>query len=463
MKPTTSVEVTTKDNESITIRLGDMFTLPSELKVINPEQTHHYTALMLLTTAIVRSLGKKAYSAIHFTMIGVDKMAYTIAKTTKDELVLITHKGKEVSISKKHLIESIHYGFGPGSNSIVVKGIRIYMCIAISRLTDIRNANLSKVEPRAMDLALWPGISLIVWAKHHLKIPSEYIPAVEEILHKADMVEYMAKLNAVRNVNIPEPVEKHSISPYTADDIITVASAAHKDFIRGVNDRRGIVNPFIKFINLSANEVSTDTQKTSKLRSYKVVCSTNKISPNVPEIPETDRTLGICLLNDIGINDLEPYKVVCMENRPLWVIVQGQDSHDLRVPYISGPLGRGCIYIKLFGMASLVWVIRKILCTPTVRAHNTRTKVKAQTEVRPNNSFARAMYESAQLNNGEGPMLVDSLEEPEEILYDPERYRAEWPEKLISSPISSGSSWSKAPQEYGYKMEDQSSGEDEEI
>jgi hypothetical protein len=327
MKPITSIKVAIKKGDPITIRLGDLFTTDSELKVINSDITHHYTALMLLTTAITRDLARKSYSRVYFTMIGTDKIAYTIARTTENSIILINPKGKETEIHKKYLIESMRK-FELGETSIVYAGVRLYVCTAISRLADIAKTDIRKMEARAMDLSKWPCFSLVIWAKHHLNIPSSNIPKAKYIEDKIGTINGMLKLSATRNASIPKPVKEILIETNTDPDKVFSL------FMGGVvaDSRFGAIGG-IKFINLRGEEVDAHGQG------------------NLPLI-HVDQ--------GIRLNHLNMYTVVCIEKAPIWIIVPPYDEHDTPITWRLYETDELITYAKKFTKVSVHWLIDRL-------------------------------------------------------------------------------------------------------
>ena len=328
MKPTTSIKVVTKKRGPITIRLGDLFTTDSELRVINSDVTHHYTALMLLTTAISRDLARKSYSKIYFTMIGTDKMAYTIARTTENSIILINPKGKESEIHKKYLIEAMRR-FELGETSIVSGGIRLYVRTAISRLADLAKTDICKMETRAMDLSKWPYFSLIIWAKHHLNIPRSNIPRVESYINdKIGVINDLLKFNATRNAGIPEPVKEILIEINTNPDKVFSL------FMSGiVADNRFGTIAGITFINLHSDEVDAHGQG------------------NLPLIYAE---------RDIRLSHLSMYTVVCIEKAPIWIIVSPRDAYDTPMTWRLYEADELITYAKAFTKIGAHWLIDRL-------------------------------------------------------------------------------------------------------
>lgn len=325
MKPITSIKVAMRKRDPIIMRLGDLFTTDSELKVVNSDTTHHYTALMLLTTAITRDLARKSYSRIYFTMIGTDKMSYTIVKTTEDSIILINPKGKESKIHKKYLIEAMRR-FELGETSIVLEGVRLYVCTAISRLADLAKTDIRKMETRAMDLSKWPCSSLVTWARYHLNIPSPNIPKAKHMDDKIGIINGMLKLSATRNANIPNP---------TKDVLIgTDTDQIYRLFMGGVaNGSRFGAAIGVAFINLRSNE--TDS------------CGIE----NFPTIYAE---------RDVQTSNLSMYTVVCVNNAPVWILVSPHDGHDTSITWSLRETNEVITYARRFTKANVYWLVDKL-------------------------------------------------------------------------------------------------------
>ena len=326
MKPIIAVKVSVKNGNPITIRLGDLFTTDSELRTINSDITHHYTALMLLTTAITRDLARKSYSRVYFTMIGTDRMSYTIARTTENSIIVINPKGKELEIRKKYLIKAMRK-FELGETSIVYEGIRLYICTAISRLADIAKMDIRKMEDRAMDLSKWPCSSLVIWAKHHLNIPSSHIPKAKYIEDKIGTINGLLKLSATRNASIPGPVKDVLIETnINSDKVFSL-------FMSGiVTDSRTGAAGGLPFINLHRREVDAYGQG------------------NLPLI-STDRDIQ-------SLNTY--YMVVCIENSPIWIIVSPYDAYDTSITWRFYGTNELVVYAKRFNRANVNWSIDRL-------------------------------------------------------------------------------------------------------
>jgi hypothetical protein len=328
MKPITSIKVAIKKGDPITIRLGDLFTTDSELKVINSDITHHYTALMLLTTAITRDLARKSYSKVYFTMIGTDKMAYTIARTTGNSIILINPKGKETEIHKKYLIEAMRK-FELGETSIVYAGVRLYVCTAISRLADIAKTDIRKMETRAMDLSKWPCSSLVVWAKHHLNIPGPNVPKAKYMEDKIGTINGMLKLSATRNANIPNPIKS------TKEILIrTGPDKIYSLFMNSsVADSRFGAIGGIKFINLRGGEINAHGQG------------------NLPLIYADQ---------DIRSNNLMLHMVICIDKAPIWILVSARGEYDTPITWRFYESDELRVYAKKFTKANVYWLVDRL-------------------------------------------------------------------------------------------------------
>lgn len=334
MKPTTSIIVTLKSGDPMTIHLGDLFTLSSDLSVINADIPHYYTSLILLATAIGPNNVKNKNCKIYFTVIGVDKARYTIPRSTESGIILLSSHGKEVELSENDLIKSVQ-SFKSGSTCLL-NSLKLYTYIAVTTLANIKDMRLHQLKTRIMDLSKWPSKSLIIWAVHHLGIPQDNIPteeAINEDNSKGSMIDSMVKFNTIHHTLKSHNAPKHSNTKRSVKDALSeleyMTYQAWFDNSVNTTHRSGYIRG-IPFINLHRSEIS-------------------------------DGYTVIQLDSDLSTRYVGDYVVVCKDAKPIWILIADNDNDayaTIRWRFSDGSIT--ATRVKEATIPNLVWLERHV-------------------------------------------------------------------------------------------------------
>lgn len=271
------IKTVTKDSQPITIRLGDVFILkPPFYPTKQGFDISSFVVLGLLTTALVK--GQMSSDCIYFTMVGMDRLKYSVSKTTEHGLVILDH-GKEIELEKDYIIRAISRL--SGNRVTKVDGIQLYTRTLWTSADDIKKMDMYRLDIRMRDMSKWPKQALRTWAIRHLDLPSMQIPPSEMIGDKAHMVNATIKLAAIAHHKV--------IQTESTDNNL----ATYHGLVR--HNRCNRIDG-IQRINLSPNEVTPSINYGAIIRPHK-------------DLPRE------CLI---------PYSIVYVGNQPRWIVLNNE-------------------------------------------------------------------------------------------------------------------------------------------
>ena len=324
MQSTTSIETTTRDGKPISVRLGDMFVMGSEFAATNSDvDISNYIILSLLTVGILPA--PPHLTRIYFSMIGMDKLRYSVSKKTENGLVILD-RGKEIELDEEYLVRATK-SLSNSKGSGIVGGLELYIRTIVTSPPKIKTMNMHKLATRLVDMSKWPKLSLRVWAIYHLGL--SHVPSLNHIDSKTDMINSMIKLAVSARRSDGSKPKSHK-APFYGAATGRIQMQNYEAGRQPSNNRFGKISG-VPFINLSRNEI------------------------------EFPRGVGDCveihLLSDISRNDVHPYTIVCINHQPEWVLVgkntipQGQMMWNFYDGY------RLVMPIKVFDSDLLSWLM----------------------------------------------------------------------------------------------------------
>ena len=337
MQSTTSIKTTTKDGQPIIIRLGDMFVMRSEFASVGSDvETSNYIILGLLTVAILPGLPDKPPGRIYFSMIGMDKFRYSMSKATEDGLIILDH-GKEIELDEKYMIKATKALAG-SKGSGLVGGLELYIRTIITSPSKVKKMNMHKLETRLIDLSKWPRISLRPWAIHHLGIKKQYVPPINHIDDRTNMINAMVKLSASMS-KLDKFKAEHSSGSITTGRLSGLSGAIRTSdgVITGrlsgpgvdTHNRLGKVHG-VPFINLRPDEISLPLG----IGQYVTVYTSSEISRH----------------------DVSTYMIICMDSEPQWVLVGPEDEPQDKIIWKFHNGDVRTILIKAFSKSTFRWL-----------------------------------------------------------------------------------------------------------
>ena len=288
MQSTISIKTTTRAGKPISVRLGDMFVMKSEFAATKSDvDVSNYIILSLLTVGI--SPAPPHLSRIYFSMIGMDRLRYSVSKKTENGLVILD-RGREIELDEKYMIRAIEALSG-SKGSGIVGGLELYIRTISTSSPKIKTMNMHKLATRLVDMSKWPKLSLRMWAIYHLGL--NHVPSLNHIDNKTDMINSMIKL---------------AVSARRSDGS---KPKANKDLLWGVTTGR------IRVHNYAADE-QPNNGRFGKISGVPFI----NLSTNEVEFP---RELGDCVethpLSDISRNNVHAYTIVCIDHQPEWVLL----------------------------------------------------------------------------------------------------------------------------------------------
>jgi hypothetical protein len=186
MNPITSIEIVFNPGGSMKLHLGDILILDSPLEAHNHRDISQFVPLAILAVGFFAS-------KIYFTMLGLDAFQYGISKYTKKGLVLLNRRGKEIKMPEKHIVRFFRE-FARRRNSDIIDGIPLYLRTLITSTSQLKHSSGCKIGKRLINMVEWPDRSLTTWAKKHLCIPFQFVPRIEHIESRHEMIDAMIKL-----------------------------------------------------------------------------------------------------------------------------------------------------------------------------------------------------------------------------------------------------------------------------
>jgi hypothetical protein len=208
----------------------------------------------------------------------------------------------------------------------IVGGLELYMRTIVTSPSKIKAMNMRKLATRLVDLSKWPRLSLRQWAIYHLGL--KRVPTVNHIENRTNMINSMIKQSVSAHISGKlDPRKPMASFRGVATGRIRVHNYMSN---RAMGDRFGKVYG-VPFINLNPNEIRFPQGHGDYI----------EVRPR----------------SDISRNDVNTYMIICVNNQPEWVLVNG----DVRP--------RGCIIwtfydgfrlnmpIKLFDNGMLKWLM----------------------------------------------------------------------------------------------------------
>lgn len=322
MQSTTSIKTTTKDGKPMSVRLGDVFVMKSRFAAIKSDvDISNYIILSLLTVAITPASPHMPPSRIYFSMIGIDSLRYSISRRTENGLIILDH-GKEIELDEKYMLRAAKALSGSKASGIV-GGLELYMRTIITSPSKMGMMDMRKLPTRLVDLSKWPRMSLRQWAMYHLGLG--HVPTVNYIDNRTNMINSMIKLSvSARRTDNPNGMVR-GMSVHG----VTTGRIPH-NYSRLNGDRFGKVRG-VPFINLNPNEM---------------------------KFPQGH---GDCIevrpYSDVSRNDINPYMIVCVGNRPEWVLLSGDIRPQGHITWTFYDGYRLNMPIKAFDNDLLEWLM----------------------------------------------------------------------------------------------------------
>lgn len=149
--------------------LGDIYVPTGEFRPINYKDLRGLRPLALLT------VGFPNKSTLVFEMLGYDSLSYTLAKRLKDNLRLLNHKGKVISVSHDQLPQ-MFTSFSRGAHADIVFSMEVYLRTVKITCDDFARMGPMKMGKRLNNLSDWPEKALKSWAVFNLHLPNASIP-----------------------------------------------------------------------------------------------------------------------------------------------------------------------------------------------------------------------------------------------------------------------------------------------
>jgi len=232
----------------IKVRLGDIFLIESGFCPLNYIELEGLSALALLTVAFSKN---KTY----FILLGMDRLKHNVSKHTDKGVVILNNKGKQIKIPRSRVV-SIFREFEYGRTADIKNGIHMYLRAVRVNRKIFESTSMRRIPERMINMCEWPDKALVEWAKRHLNLPSEFIPRIENMNNRHDMINRMIKMSIARfktapvaKENKPEEIDLAGYTVQSTYGTITYSDAVgEQGHITDINNNAQMING-VKLVN----------------------------------------------------------------------------------------------------------------------------------------------------------------------------------------------------------------------